>query len=126
MRGAPIAPLDEGGMLNSMNDAGIAALRDTFGVSDEELRKMVGPDPHRPGAARFRLIAEQIPIWAIMGQLRVVSDSVDAHGVTAADVRQIALDFDIRPVAVLAALRYYEHHRDAIEALLEANAAMTV
>jgi hypothetical protein len=83
---------------------------------------MVGPDPHRPGPARARLLVEQVPIWAIIGQIGAVGGTTEPADVTAATVFEVAHDFDIPEVAVIAALRYYEQHRGAVDTLLAANA----
>jgi len=36
---------------------------------DATLAQMVGSDRHRPGRVRYRLIAEQFPIWAVIGHI---------------------------------------------------------
>ena len=41
------------------------------------LERMIGPDEHRPGPARARLRAEQIPVWAIIGHLHAVASAAD-------------------------------------------------
>jgi hypothetical protein len=65
------------------------------------LRRMVGSDRHRPGPARARLLAEQIPVWAIIGHIEAIAETGDP-GATC-----------------------HDEHRQAIHALLEANAAAT-
>ncbi len=81
------------------------------------------PDPHRPGAARARLLVEQIPVWAIVGYAGAVGGTTEPADVTPETIDRVAHDHDISVEAVVAALRYYEQHRGAIDALLEANAA---
>lgn len=92
-------------------------------VVEVDLGHMVGPDPHRPGPARGRLIAEQIPVWAIIGQLRALAGTTEAGTIDPAAISEVARDYGISDAAMAAALSYYKRHRSAIDALLEANAA---
>jgi len=87
------------------------------------LERMVGTDPHRPGSADARLVAEQIPVWAIVGHVTALASASTPGEITEATINAAAHDYDIPPVAVVAALRYYDRHRAAIDARLEANAA---
>ena len=93
------------------------------GAGAEVLRRMVGPDPHRPGSARGRLVAEQIPVWAIIGHIGAVGGTTEPDQVSAETIAQVASEYGISEAAVAAALLYYKEHRGAIDALLEANAA---
>jgi uncharacterized protein (DUF433 family) len=95
----------------------------TKNVSTTELRRMVGPDTHRPGHARYRLLEEQIPVWAIIGHLKAIAVATDQPYFSDEVIAQAAVDYDVRREAVLAALLYYDEHRCAIDALLEANEA---
>jgi uncharacterized protein (DUF433 family) len=88
-----------------------------------DAEQMIGPDVHRPGPARARLIAEQIPVWAVIGYLQAVAGASDLSAITDETIDQAAVEYDITIEAVLAALRYYREHRGAIDGLLEANAA---
>lgn len=88
-----------------------------------DLERMVGPDKHRPGPARARLIAEQVPVWAIIGHIEALAETTEPAGITDDVIAQVAADYDIGLHAVQAALLYYQEHRCAIDALLEANAA---
>jgi hypothetical protein len=88
-----------------------------------DLVRMIGPDEHRPGPTRARLLAEQIPVWAIVGHVSAVLRASDPPASIDAVIARVAVDYDIAPTAVLAALLYYQEHREAIDALLEANAA---
>ena len=90
----------------------------------DSLRRMVGPDPHRPGPARGRLLAESVPVWAIIGYVGAIAGSTEPDAITDSVIAKVAADYDVSEVAVLAALLYYEEHRCAIDALLEANAAV--
>lgn len=95
---------------------------------DERLRSMLGQDRHRPGPARWRLVHEDVPVWAIVGHLRAVAgitellDPAHAERVIEA-IERVAKDYDVSVQAVLAAALYYRDHRGAIDALLDANAA---
>ncbi len=84
---------------------------------------MVGPDPHRPGPARGRLLAESIPVWALIGYIGAIAGSTEPDAITADVIAQVAVDYDVSQEAVQAALLYYEEHRCAIDSLLETNAA---
>lgn len=95
----------------------------TEDLSIDELRLMFGPDVHRPGPARGRLIAEQIPVWAIIGHLKAIMAATNQETATDAAITQTAAEYDLSRKAVLAALLYYYEHRGAIDALLETNAA---
>lgn len=92
------------------------------GANLSELEAMVGPDPHRPGPARWRLIAEQVPIRAVIGQLGAIAGTTDLAQISPHHLAEVALDYDLSEKAVLAALHYYQRRRGAIDALLEANA----
>ena len=105
-----------------MKTASVRNAPNGVSVSEEELERMVGRDPHRPGSGRWRLLAEQVPIWAMIGDLKA-RGMVDPADVSRETVDEIARDYDISPTAVLAALHYYEHHPNGIDAPLEANSA---
>src|SRR3712207_3920226 len=81
----------------------------------EELRRMVGPDPKRPGPDRARLIEEGIPVWAIIGYVPAVGGDADPLDSAPATIAQVARVYGISPRAVVAALRYYAEHRAAID-----------
>ena len=93
-------------------------------VADRDhLRRMVGPDPHRPGPARGRLLAESVPVWAIIGYVGAIAGSTEPNAITDDVIAEVAEAYDVSSEAVRAALLYYEEHRCAIDSLLEANAA---
>jgi hypothetical protein len=92
-------------------------------VSEEELRRMVGPDRHRPGSSRGRLIAEQIPVWALIGYAGALAGTTEPTALTDEVIAQVAADHDISVVAMKAAVLYYREHQCAIDTLLEANTA---
>lgn len=89
----------------------------------DKLRRMVGSDKHRPGADRWRLIAEQVPVWAIIGYIGALAGTTDPDAVNDEVLAQAAYDYDIPFEAVQAAMLYFREHRCAIDTLLEANAA---
>ncbi len=89
----------------------------------DHLRRMVGPDPHRPGPARGRLLAGSVPVWAIIGYIGAIAGSTEPEAITDAVIAEAAAAYDVSDEAVRAALLYYEEHRCAIDSLLEANAA---
>ena len=89
----------------------------------DHLRSMVGPDPHRPGRARGRLLAESVPVWAIIGYVGAIAGSTEPDAITDNVIAEVAEAYDVSVEAVQAALLYYDEHRCAIDALLEANAA---
>src|SRR5581483_8329075 len=91
--------------------------------ASDEWRKMIGPDEHCPGAARARLLIEQIPVWAIVGYVGQAAGSTEPAAITDEVIAQAAAAYEIPREAVRAALMYYDEHRGAIDALLEANAA---
>lgn len=97
--------------------------RETGSHDADDLRKMVGPDKHRPGSDRVRLIAEQIPVWALIGHVGALAGTTEPDAVSDEVLTQVAFDYDIPNEAVQAALLYYREHRCAIDTLLEANAA---
>ena len=97
----------------------------TATAPEDELRRMVGPDPVRYGAERGRLLTESIPVWAIIGYIAAISGATEPSQITDSVIAQVAADYDISERAVLAALLYYAEHRGAIDSFLEANAAAT-
>ncbi|MDQ3695242.1 MAG: hypothetical protein M3464_16665 [Chloroflexota bacterium] len=52
-----------------------------------------------------------------------MANTSDLATVTDEVIARVATDHDVTRAAVLAALLYYQDHRGAIDALLEANAA---
>lgn len=93
------------------------------GVGVAELEAMVEPDRHRPGRARWRLRAEQLPIWAIIGHVGVIGGTTEPARTSPETMALVAHEYDIPPVAVAAAMHFYAHNRCPIDALLEENAA---
>lgn len=99
------------------------SIHPTQPASAADLRQMVGPDRHRPGAARARLIAEQIAVWAIVGHMKAVTGLTELAEVSDEVVASVATDYDVSIDAVKAALLYYQEHRAVIDGFLEENAA---
>lgn len=79
----------------------------------ELIEGWIRPDPHDPDPAEAVLREHQIPVWALIGHLRVVDG----------DVAEVAADYDVLCEAVDAAVAYYHQHQHLIEARLTANAA---
>jgi uncharacterized protein (DUF433 family) len=65
------------------------------------------------GRADARLCGSGVPVWALVGHLRVVDDDVD----------RVAADYKLPREAVEAALAYYRRHKDLIDARLLLNSA---
>ena len=108
-----------------MQTTGTDQLEQISGLSIDALEAMVGPDPHRPGPARWRLLAEQIPIRAIIGHIGAIAGTTEPDLITPEIMAQVAEDYDVSLAAVAAALHYYRHNRGAIDGLLAANASLT-
>ncbi len=92
-------------------------------VSAADLDRMVGPDPHRPGPARWRLLTESVPVWAIIGQIGAEGGTTEPDAISDVVIADVAKGYDVSVDAVRAAIRYYARRRCAIDALLEANLA---
>lgn len=92
-------------------------------IDAHRLRRMIGPDDHRPGPAHARLRAEQIPVWAIVGYASALANSAEPAAFTEDVISQVAEAYDVSRDAVQAALLYYDEQRSAIDVLLAANAA---
>jgi hypothetical protein len=99
---------------------------DPIAVGVADLEAMVGPDPHRPGPARWRLLVEQMPVWAVVGHLGAIAGTTDPDAIAPESIAEVARERDIPVAAVLAALHYYRGNRGAVDALLAANAAALV
>jgi uncharacterized protein (DUF433 family) len=85
------------------------------GEQDQELAdRWIEPHPWKQGAAEARLRDSKIPVWAIVGYLRMVDG----------DAERTARDYRIPGEAVAAVLAYYRRHREAIDARLAANLAL--
>jgi hypothetical protein len=94
-------------------------------LSDDDLRRMVGPDPVRPGPSRYRIYMEDwhLPIWPIIGQLKHVTKEDDPEAWDAGTLAETAKEWSISLDALAAALLYYKEHRCAIDAWLAENEA---
>src|SRR5688572_10803201 len=90
------------------------------GVDSAALDAMVGPDRHRPGRARYRLLAEQVPIWAVIGHIGAIAGTTEPDDIGPDTIAEVARERDISETAVAAALHYYSGNRCPIDALLEA------
>jgi hypothetical protein len=101
----------------------VVALEQEQQPNDDDLRRMVGPDPHRPGPDRARLIEQGVPVWAIIGHLLAMNAGTDPLDSSPQAIAQVAEDYRIPTSAVAAALLYYAEHRAAIDTRLAINAA---
>src|SRR3712207_1874985 len=88
-------------------------------------RTKIGPDPHRPGPDRWRLIEEGITVWAIIGHLQAVGDVDDAKQASEEAIAETAADYNISIEATRAALAHFEDHKCAIDTLLKINEVAT-
>ncbi len=70
-------------------------------------------DRYSGGRADARLKEYGVPVWALVGQLRVLDGDVD----------QLARDYELPSEAVQAALAYYRCNREYIDARLLLNSA---
>lgn len=103
--------------MTAINQAGCAS-----DLNRDDLKRLIGPDSHRPGPAWARLRVEQIPVWAIIGHVGAVAGTTEPTAISDEVLAQVASDYDIPAESVLAALLYYHEHLAAIDALLNANA----
>ena len=70
-------------------------------------------DRYPGGRADARLREYGVPVWALIGQLRVLDGDVD----------QLARDYELPREAVDAALAYYRRNKEYIDARLLLNSA---
>lgn len=83
-------------------------------TDDQKLiERGIVPDPARRRVADARLRESGVPVWAIIGHLRVVGG----------DAARVLEDYEITQDELDAALAYYRRHRAAIDARLKLNAA---
>jgi uncharacterized protein (DUF433 family) len=76
-------------------------------TADEQLiARYIKEDQYLGDEAEVRLTDSLIHVWAIIAQLKVEDW----------DVAQAARDYGIPEVEVQAALAYYRHHQDALDA----------
>ena len=82
--------------------------------SEEALiARYLEPNPNRPGPADWRVKDRGVSVWALVGHWKTPGP----------DVESVARDYVVTPEAVEAALAYYRHNREIIDARLAANAA---
>jgi len=72
-------------------------------VSAADLDRMVGPDPHRPGPARWRLLTESVPVWAIIGQIGAEGGTTEPDAISDVVIADVAKGYDVSIDAVRAA-----------------------
>jgi uncharacterized protein (DUF433 family) len=80
----------------------------TASFSDAELDAMIEQDPGKPGRHNARLAEYGTHVWAIIASLQGTGWSI----------AQTAKNHQLPEAAVVAAIRYYENHRDLIDAEL--------
>lgn len=97
---------------------------DQTGINDDALLALVSPDPVRPGKGAWRLTNAGIPVWALIGHLRGLTDrDLGTERGPAAAIARTATDYGITEAEVRAALAFYRRERAAIDARLDENAA---
>lgn len=83
----------------------------------------IGPDPHRPGPSRWRLLDYEVPIWALIGYLQSVLRDDVPEQVPLEAIRNVADVYHLPVAAVEAAIDFYLQDRRAIDVLLATNIA---
>src|SRR5258708_32970211 len=78
---------------------------------DELIARWIEPDPNHSGAYNVWIVEYCVPVWALIGYLEAVENSVD----------RVAQDYDIPVEAVRAAMAYYRKNKEIIDARLGAN-----
>lgn len=93
-------------MTRSINEV-ISTYTSQMSADDRQLlvEQHLEPDPHKIGPAEVRLRSTGAPVWAIIGHLPAV----------AGDVNQVAHDYEVPVEAVIAAIVYYQQHKDIID-----------
>ncbi|HLZ73084.1 MAG TPA: hypothetical protein VKV26_24535 [Dehalococcoidia bacterium] len=80
------------------------------------------PNPHKPGAAEWRIRFTGLPVWRIVGQLAVEAcgdDPAAYRAIIDGDVsreliERVATYYDVAAEAIEAALAYAGRHPDAV------------
>jgi uncharacterized protein (DUF433 family) len=78
------------------------------------IEKYIEPDPNHAGSYDARLTPYGVSVWTIVNRLETVNGG---------DVDEAAADYDVPCEAIEAALAYYERHRSAIDARIDAQNA---
>ncbi len=90
-------------------------------TTDQDLRALVKPDPHKSGRAFWRLIPSERPIWAIIMHLLTFVGCDDPTEATDDQIRQTADDYAISEAEVRTAIAYYAKNKKYIDAWLTIN-----
>ena len=92
-------------------DAAISTIPDEA-TADRLIAEFVRPDPHRPGLDRARVVIGErnVPIWALIGDLR-----------GGGGIPQTAEAYELPAEVVAAAVAYYARHRLLIDHRLAVN-----
>jgi hypothetical protein len=92
--------------------------------------KLIGrwlePNPHKPGAAEWRVKGTGLPAWRVVGQLAVETGGDDApafRAIIGGDAPQELIErvgayYDVPAEAISAALAYARRHPDEVTARL--------
>jgi uncharacterized protein (DUF433 family) len=83
-------------------------------TTSELITQYVEENAQRPGPAHARLVETGVEVWALIGYYQ------NAAG---CDPDRVAIDYEIPRAAVEAALAYYRHHKQLIDAQIRQNAA---
>jgi uncharacterized protein (DUF433 family) len=92
----------------------MVAIRKTAKEKADLIAKYIEQDPHHPGLYNARLNPYGVSVWMIISRLEAANSG---------DLDEAAADYDIPREAVEAALAYYEQHKAAIDARIEAQRA---
>ena len=85
-------------------------------TEQELVTHWIEPHPHKAGLAEVVLAEYYVPIWALIGTLRMVDG----------DIAEVAEGYDLPREAVEAAVAYYQQHQEVIDDRLTANAGSSV
>lgn len=87
------------------------ARRISPGERQQLLDMHIEPHPHKGDPAEARLRETGAPVWAIIGHLSAVSG----------DLNQVARDYEVDLDAVIAAVLFYQDHKNLIDWRLRQN-----
>jgi len=92
----------------------MVAINRTAQEKADLIAEYIEPDPHHPGLYNAWLNPYGVSVWIIVSRFQAVNGG---------DLDLAAEDYDIPREAVEAALAYYEEHKAAIDARIEAQRA---
>ncbi len=84
------------------------------------------PNPHKPGAAEWRVKGTGLPVWRVVGQIAVEiggADAADFRAIISGDapqelIERVAAYYDVPAEAVAAALAHARRHPHEVTARL--------